>query len=80
MDVVQRMQLERIIEPFTRCLQCNDYIYQIDKETIKHKLLLKTDTYFNEFYICRTCDKVFWKGSHYEDMQDFIQNKIVKKA
>jgi uncharacterized protein with PIN domain len=30
----------------------------------------------HEFYLCLQCDKVYWPGSHYEDMKQFIENII----
>lgn len=27
---------------------------------------------FHEFLRCRRCERIYWKGSHYERMQRFI--------
>jgi protease-4 len=28
---------------------------------------------FNEFQLCPICDRVYWRGSHYEKMEKFIE-------
>ncbi|WP_299754801.1 Mut7-C RNAse domain-containing protein [uncultured Pontibacter sp.] len=32
----------------------------------------KTRQYFHEFYRCPFCSRIYWKGSHYERMQQYI--------
>jgi len=78
-DLIRKMQLVKSINPFTRCIICNDYIKEIDKNKVKDRLLPNTNKFFNKFYICRTCDKIFWKGSHYEDMVEFINRHFIIK-
>ncbi|HAR64399.1 MAG: hypothetical protein DKM50_13555 [Candidatus Margulisiibacteriota bacterium] len=29
-----------------------------------------------EFYYCNVCGKVYWKGSHYDHMLDFLKKHI----
>jgi len=36
----------------------------------------KTRAYYNEFSICTACDQIYWKGSHYERIRQFIDNVI----
>jgi uncharacterized protein with PIN domain len=40
------------------------------------KLEPLTLKYFNEFYICPDCRRVYWKGSHYERMKTFIEKLV----
>ncbi|MEJ8756944.1 Mut7-C RNAse domain-containing protein [Pontibacter sp. H259] len=58
---------------FSRCLVCNGEIKQVQKEAIQAQLPPKTQLYFHEFYQCSNCRRVYWKGSHFERMQEFIQ-------
>ncbi len=76
-DIIKKMQLENCINPYTRCIECNDLIQEIEKNKIKKRLLTNTLKYFNEFNLCSKCNKIYWKGSHYEDMNDFITNKLL---
>jgi uncharacterized protein len=72
-EVLQRFDLIDAIEPFHRCLACNGLLAAVDKEEILDRLLPKTRRYYDEFYRCRACEQIYWKGSHFERMQRFIE-------
>ncbi|NLX19274.1 MAG: hypothetical protein GXY53_08355 [Desulfobulbus sp.] len=58
--------------PFSRCLACNRLLEPVKKETVMHRLEPLTIRYYNEFYICRFCDRLFWPGSHVERMRTIL--------
>lgn len=74
-EVVKRFQLENEIKEFSRCIECNTLLKPIDKERIIDQLPPKVRKHYNEFYICPNCSKIYWKGSHVEDMLRVI-NKL----
>lgn len=74
-EVVKRFQLENEIKEFSRCIECNTLLKPIDKEKIIDQLPPKVRKYYNEFYVCPNCSKIYWKGSHVEDMLRVI-NKL----
>jgi sulfur carrier protein ThiS len=41
-------------------------------QSVIHQLKSRTKIYFNEFFKCSSCGKVYWKGSHFERMQNLI--------
>lgn len=55
----------------SRCSICNSLLDKIDKIKVKNKIPDKIFNNINEFQICRSCDKIYWMGSHYD--------KIIKK-
>jgi uncharacterized protein len=59
--------------PFHRCLDCNGLLEPVDKETISDKLPFKTKQYYDDFRQCVACGKIYWKGSHYNRMQDLVE-------
>jgi uncharacterized protein len=69
-EVVRRFQLAGRTVPFRRCLRCNGPLEPVSKEAVFDRLEPKTKLYYNEFAICRACDQVYWKGSHYERMRE----------
>jgi len=71
-EVIKRYQLSNRINPFRRCLRCNSYLEAIKKEEIFQRLEPLTRKYYNEFSICRNCNRLYWKGSHYEHMNKMI--------
>lgn len=73
LEVIKRFHFERDIKEFTRCVDCNSLIEKVEKENIVDKIPPKVKEYHNEFYYCRNCDKIFWKGSHYNKMLVFVE-------
>lgn len=71
-EVVRRFDLLRWARPFHRCLRCNALLEPVEKAAILERLEPKTKLYFDEFALCRACDRVYWKGSHWERMQALI--------
>ncbi len=72
-EVVRRFDLADKIAPFHRCLRCNAPLEPVSKEAVLHRLEPLTKLHYEEFHICRDCDRVYWKGSHVERMQELIQ-------
>lgn len=72
-EILKRFDLFSSIKPFTRCLECNGMIISIEKEKIINKIPAKTNEYFNEFYTCSQCQKIYWAGSHFDKMQKLIE-------
>ncbi len=75
-EVVRRFDLFRAIAPFQRCLRCNGLLEPVAKKAVSNRLQPKTRQYYDEFSICKTCDRVYWKGSHYQRMQGFIERLL----
>ena len=71
-EVVERFDLKNELKEFSRCLECNSTLIEIEKEKIIDRLPPKIKEWQNEFYYCRVCDKIYWKGSHYEKMKKMI--------
>jgi len=76
-EVIQRFELIAKIQPFHRCLRCNQPLEPVDKEAILDRLEPLTRQYFDQFHICPACGQIYWKGSHYEQMQSLVE-KIKK--
>lgn len=77
-EVIQRFELVRKINPFHRCLRCNHTLQAVDKDAILERLEPLTKQYFDSFHICPACGQIYWKGSHYERMQNLVEN--IRKA
>jgi uncharacterized protein len=80
LEVLRRFDLFDAVAPFTRCTRCNGVLQPISKEAISHRLLPKTRQYYDEFRICRTCDRIYWKGSHYQRMQQLIRSVLARRS
>ena len=71
-EVVQKFDLYNQFRSFTRCMTCNSELIPKKKEEIIQKIDPETSAAFNEYFYCPHCDKVFWKGSHFERMEKLI--------
>jgi uncharacterized protein with PIN domain len=72
LEVVRRFDLVRAIDPFRRCLTCNELLSPVAKSDVADRLPPRTVRYYDEFRICSACEQVYWKGSHYERMLEFV--------
>jgi uncharacterized protein with PIN domain len=75
-EVTERFNLKNQIREFERCLNCNAELKEIDKEKIIHRLPLKVKKRQNNFWYCKNCDKIYWRGSHYDKMKALIDKLI----
>lgn len=66
--------LEKIISCFSRCTKCNKTLVAVPKKEVIYLLEPKTKLYFNTFFQCPQCKNVFWKGSHYDNIQKKISS------
>jgi hypothetical protein len=48
----------------------------VEKKQISEKLEPQTNKYYSEFFQCKNCGHIYWKGSHYEKIQ-FWLNKTM---
>ena len=72
-EVVRRFDLAHRVSPFHRCLRCNHLLQPVSKEEVLNRLEPLTKQYFDEFHICPACGQIYWKGSHYEQMQRIVK-------
>jgi len=71
-EVLKRFDLKNEIKEFSRCVECNEPLKSIKKETIIDQLPPKVANLQNEFYRCPVCNKIYWKGTHHKRMLSFI--------
>jgi uncharacterized protein with PIN domain len=77
-EVFERFDLRDRLVPFTRCISCNAFLEEVSKEKIQDRLLADTSRYFSRFTRCPVCDRIFWEGSHYDNMKVIINNVLRK--
>jgi|SRR5690554_658940 len=76
-EVIERFHLQKEIKEFTRCLECNSLIMKVDKDEVISQIPPKVKEWQNEFFQCPSCKKIYWKGSHYDEMEKIIS--LIKK-
>ncbi len=56
-----------------RCLKCNDLLVKVLKKEIRNKVPPYVYSTQDEFMHCRRCRKYYWRGTHYDYMDDFFK-------
>jgi len=79
-QVLNHFQLRDRVAPYTRCLVCNTILHELPK--VKAKNVVPDFIYKrNEtFAQCPDCARIFWKGSHYDNMNKKIALLIDEKG
>jgi hypothetical protein len=76
-EIVRKFDLKKQFKSFTRCMTCNTSLLKVDKNDIIDKIDSDTAMFFDVFYYCKSCEKVFWEGSHFERMEAYIRELIL---
>ena len=71
-EVFIRFEINKPKALFTRCLECNGLLREIEKMEILDRLLPMTRRYYRRFKICDNCNRIYWNGSHYRNMKKEI--------
>ena len=72
-EIIIRLDLHSMVGPFSRCMECNGLIENIDKTSVLNILQPGTLRTFNDFFRCTSCGKVYWKGAHYQRMAGILK-------
>lgn len=68
-EVLLRFDLYQAIRPFKRCSVCNGLVSPVAKADVLHRLEPKTRLYYELFYRCADCQRIYWEGSHIDNMR-----------
>lgn len=60
------------LQPFSRCLRCNDLLREVPKSAVGFALLPLTKQHYDYFQACSGCGRVYWKGSHWTRLKHAI--------
>ncbi|HWJ27496.1 MAG TPA: Mut7-C RNAse domain-containing protein [Flavisolibacter sp.] len=72
-EVIKYYKLQDQFHPFSRCIVCNHSIIKVPKEKIILMIPDEAALYYQSFYQCTGCHKIYWKGSHFDHMLEIIE-------
>jgi uncharacterized protein len=72
-ELFLRLDLFRLVSPFSRCTLCNGCLARVDKSQIIEELPKRAGQLYTEFWRCSDCAKIYWKGSHYRRLVRFVE-------
>jgi len=76
-EVFLRFDLKNLIASFTRCMECNGLLREVTKKEILDRLLPKTRQYYRKFKMCNGCNRIYWNGSHWQNMKRDIKTLML---
>jgi hypothetical protein len=79
-QVLDSFRLRELARPHSRCLLCNVGLKKIPKRTAKNLVAPFVFERAGSFSICPSCGRVFWPGTHFEDMDLKIARILPKKT
>lgn len=79
-EALERFDLYSQASPFSRCIECNSKLQLVEKKAILSQIPQKVKDWCNEYQQCSACDRIYWKGSHYQRMNAFVQNILQSHA
>jgi len=74
-SVSRRFRLELDPEK-SRCPQCDAALVVVEKEAVEGKVPARTLEVYDEFWICESCGKVYWKGSHWKNIVETVEEAV----
>ena len=77
--ILDYLDIKDNINPFSRCLRCNSILTIVPKDKILDRIPPKTKAFCDEYVQCPTCDKIYWKGTHFIHMKKVVR-KILDQA
>ncbi len=67
-EVLARFDLRGQINAFSRCTVCNGGLTAVAREVIWDRLPPKTRRYYDKFWMCSECQRIYWQGAHYRHL------------
>jgi hypothetical protein len=85
-DIVLESQIRQVLalHPvdsdalLSRCLECNFVLVKIPKKNVSGRVPGHAYETHEEFWECRTCDKIYWKGTHFQRMKAEAERLMVQ--
>lgn len=65
-DTMVRLGLRR--RP-PRCMACGGRLQAVAKETVRDRIPPKTYPWRDDYYVCESCDHLFWRGTHWQRIE-----------
>ncbi len=57
----------------SRCPECDATLISVNREVVRGKVPPRTFDAYEEFWVCNNCGKVYWRGSHWKNILETIE-------
>ena len=72
-EVLARFDLAGQVRAFSRCTVCNGRLAAVAKSDVVARLQPMTRRYYQQFWSCPDCRRIYWKGAHYSRLVEKVQ-------
>ncbi len=73
-ELYHRLDLASHARPFSLCLNCNVRLHEVDRQAILDRVPPRVQARHERFLTCNACDKIFWEGTHWQDMRALLES------
>lgn len=79
--LIEKLGLKPVIDPSkSRCPVCNGSLREVSKEEVLNLVPEGVLRRHDRFWMCISCGKVYWLGSHFRNMEKFLKRCVDKVA
>lgn len=71
-EINQRYNLVMHAQPFKHCMKCNGLLHPVPRQSVADHLPPDVVQLYDTFHQCDECQQIYWKGSHYQKMEQII--------
>lgn len=79
-QVLDEYRLWPDIQPYSRCIECNAELKHLPKSRARNLVTPFVYEKADSFALCPGCGRVFWKGTHHQDMEEKIDEILKKRS
>jgi uncharacterized protein with PIN domain len=71
-EIVRVFDLGRQLAPYSRCMECNGQLEGLSRKEAARHVPLQVFLVYRDFNRCKSCGRVYWRGSHQQRLQAVI--------
>jgi uncharacterized protein with PIN domain/sulfur carrier protein ThiS len=79
-EVIRRFDLRDCLKPFSRCLKCNLLLAGMSGEEADGQVPAPVLARNTRFKRCPACGRIYWRGSHWADMQRRLERLLRREG
>jgi len=82
-EQINQVLTELELEPnrsFSRCPVCNELLETVDRKAVRSKVPTYVAQMHNTFKNCPACQRVYWRGTHWRQMEDHLSQFVNRKT
>ena len=68
--VIGKLKLSAKTQPFTRCLECNTVLNEMDRSEAADLVPERVYEIQDQYMACPSCLRVYWRGTHWKAMNN----------